>query len=138
MHEYILKEGNDPLFAFTTKHGLNYFIAFRKMDFGNVNFQDLYSVNFWEKSNRKFYKDGKIENTITTIICNYFKSHPYSILHYVCDSMDLKQDYRKRLFDFWYKKFQTEEFSKLNIQYQIPEENVNYNLVLSSKMIVMK
>lgn len=128
MYEYILKEGVDPLFSFTTKHGLNYFIAFRKMDFGNAYFQNLYSVDFWEMGNQKFYKDAKIEITITTIICNYFKSHPNSILHYVCDSMDLKQDYRKRLFDQWYKKFQTKEFSKLNLEYQIQEENINYNL----------
>jgi hypothetical protein len=33
MYEYILKEGVDPLFSFTTKHGLNYFIAFRKDEF---------------------------------------------------------------------------------------------------------
>ncbi|WP_264563930.1 DUF6169 family protein [Flavobacterium sp. N3904] len=128
MYEYILKEGVDPLFSFTTKHGLNYFITFRKMDFGNAYFQNLYSVDFWEMGNQKFYKDAKIEITITTIICNYFKSHPNSILHYVCDSMDLKQDYRKRLFDQWYKKFQTKEFSKLNFEYQIQEENINYNL----------
>jgi hypothetical protein len=128
MYEYILKKGNDPFFSFTTKHGLNYFIAFRKMDFGNEYFENLYSVDFWEMNNQRFYKDDKIEITITTIICNYFKDNPNAILHYVCDSMDLKQDFRKRLFDLWYKKFQTEEFSKLNMQYQILEENVNYNL----------
>jgi hypothetical protein len=128
MYKYNLKEGNDPLFSFTTKHGLDYFVAFRKMDFGNLYFQNLYSVDFWELNNQKFYKDDTIEITIITIICDYFRSNPSAILHYVCDSMDFKQNFRKKLFDKWYQKYQTVEYSKLNIQYQIPEENIDYNL----------
>ena len=38
MYQYIIKEGNDPLFTFKTKHGLNYFVAFRKMDFHSERF----------------------------------------------------------------------------------------------------
>ena len=33
MYQYILEEGADPLFTFTTKNGLKYFVEFRQMDF---------------------------------------------------------------------------------------------------------
>ena len=32
MYQYILVEGADPLFTFTTKNGLKYFVAFMKVD----------------------------------------------------------------------------------------------------------
>ena len=34
----------------------------------------------------------------------------------------------KKLFDRWYLKTQNDEFSKINFQYEIPEENVIYHL----------
>ena len=32
MYQYISEEGLDPLFYFTTKYGLQYFVTFRKKD----------------------------------------------------------------------------------------------------------
>lgn len=128
MYEYNLKEGVDLLFSFTTKHGLEYIVAFRKMDFGNIYFQNLYSVDFWELNTKKFIKDERIEITIIGIVLHYFQKNPNAVLHYVCDSMDFKQNFRKKLFDKWFQKHQTNDFSKLNIQYPIPEENTIYNL----------
>lgn len=48
MYQYISEEGLYPLFYFTTKYGLEYFVSFRKMNFGNDFFEELY-VSF------KFY-----------------------------------------------------------------------------------
>lgn len=128
MYQYILEEGRDPLFHFTTKYGLKYFVSFRKMSFDNAFFENLYSVDFGETNNQKFFNDPEIEITITTIINDYLISNPTLILHYVCDSVDLKQDFRKKLLDKWYLKTQRNEFCKVNFFYQIPLENVNYHL----------
>lgn len=38
MYQYIKKEDNDPIFTFTTKHGLNYYVAFKKMALENPFF----------------------------------------------------------------------------------------------------
>lgn len=128
MYQYILKEGRDPLFYFSTKYGLRYFVTFRKMNFDNIFFENLYSVDFGETNNQKFFNDPEIEITITAIINDFLLKNPELILHYVCDSVDLKQDFRKKLFDKWYAKTERDEFSKINFQYPIPEENMNYHL----------
>ena len=88
------KEGNDPLFTFLTKHGLEYYVSFKKMDLENENFNRLYAIDFGELNNKKFIKDDLIENTIIEIIFDFFSSYPDSLLHYVCDSLDNKQLYR--------------------------------------------
>lgn len=128
MYQYIKKEDNDPLFTFITKHGLNYYIAFKKMDFENDYFQNLYSIDFWEVDNKKFIKDDSIEVTIIEIIFAFFELQPNVLLHYVCDSMDSKQGFRSKLFDNWYNKSINEDFSKLDINYKIPNEKINYKL----------
>ena len=73
MYKYNLIEGNCPLFSFSTKYGLNYCVAFRKMDFDNAFFEDLYSFDFWETSNQKFLKDDGIEATIIAIVLIFSK-----------------------------------------------------------------
>lgn len=68
MYQYVIKEDNDPLFTFTTKYGLNYYVAFKKMELENNYFQNLYSIDFWEVDTKKFIKDNTIETTIIEII----------------------------------------------------------------------
>lgn len=127
MYQYISEEGLDPLFYFTTKYGLEYFVTFRKMNF-NDSFENLYSIDFYESNNQKFFNDPLIEITITAIINNYFQTYPSIILNYVCDSIDLKQDFRKKLFDKWYRNTPYNEFSKINFEYPVPDENIVYHL----------
>jgi hypothetical protein len=128
MYKYISKEGHDPLFYFTTKYNLEYFVSFQNMNFENDFFENLYSVIFGETTNQKFFKDPDVELTITTILNDYLLKKPNVILHYVCDNVDFKQDFRKKLFDKWYRNTKKNEFSKVNFQYQIPEEDINYHL----------
>lgn len=128
MYSFTKKEDNDPLFTFITKHGLNYYVAFKKMDFENNYFQNLYSIDFWEVDTKKFIKDNSIQETIIDIIFKFFEIHPNVLLHYVCDSMDNKQGFRSILFDNWYNKSINEGFSKLDINYEVPNETINYKL----------
>ncbi len=127
MYQYKIEEDENPLFSFYTKHNLSYFVSFKKMDFENDYFSNLYSLDFWEIENQKFIKDDSIENTIIEIIFEFFKKSPNSLLHYVCDSNDKRQNGRSKLFDNWYNKSNNDEFSKLNIEFKI-ESEVNYNL----------
>jgi Family of unknown function (DUF6169) len=103
------------------------------MDFEKNVFKTLYSIDFWEIYSQKFIKDDAIENTIIEIIFLFFQNHPNSLLHYVCDSMDNKQNFRSKLFDKWYNKSVDDEFSKLSIIYKIPTETIHYNLVFIFK-----
>lgn len=128
MYSYILKEGDDPLFTFTTKNGLHYYVAFRKMELESNSFHHLYSIDFWEIHHQKFIKDELIGLTIIEIIQTFYLSNPNALLHYICDSSDNKQNSRSKLFDKWYNKSLNETFSKLTINYEIPEEEINYKL----------
>ena len=128
MYHYIKKEDNNPLFTFITKHGLNYYVAFKKMEFENNYFQNLYSIDFWEVDNTKFIKDTTIEVTIIEIIFEFFSLYPNALLHYICDNMDSKQSFRSKLFDNWYNKSINDDFSKLDINYEIPNESESYKL----------
>jgi Family of unknown function (DUF6169) len=125
---YIKKEGENLLFSFTTIHGLEYYVAFREMNFENDNFKSLYSIDFWEIYNQKFIKDVAIENTIIEIIFAFFESNPDALLHYVCGSTDNKQSFRTKLFDKWYNKSVDKEYSKLSIIYEVPNEVMSYKL----------
>lgn len=59
---------------------------------------------------------------------DFIQNYPFSILHYVCDSVDLKQNARSKLFDLWYNKCSNEEFSKLDLTYKVEKENIEYKL----------
>lgn len=98
------------------------------MDFDNIFFKKLYSIDFYEANNQKFFNDPLVEITITNIVNDYFESNPDIILNYVCDSADFKQDFRRKLFDKWYRNTQNNEFSKINFQYQLEKENMIYHL----------
>ena len=127
MYQYKLEEDNSPLFSFVTKHNLHYFVSFKKMDFENSYFSNLFSLDFWEMENQKFIKDEFIGETIIYIVFEFFKKFPNSLLHYVCDSVDNRQNGRSKLFDKWYNKSENINFSKLNIEFKI-ERELNYNL----------
>lgn len=128
MYRYISEEGLSPLFYFITKYNLKYFVSFRKVDFENEYFEKLYFVDFYESNNQKFNNDSGIELTIITIIKDYFKRNPATMISFVCDIVDSKQDFRKRLFDKWYRSYNNSEFSKINFQYETKEENITYHL----------
>ena len=125
---YKKEEGESLLFSFNTVHGLEYYVAYRKMNFENDTFKTLFSIDFWEVYNQKFIKDVAIENTIIDIIFDFFSSYPNAMLHYVCDSTDNKQNFRTKLFDKWYNKSVASEFSKLSILYEIPNQIITYKL----------
>lgn len=128
MYQYISKEGVNPLFYFITKYDLKYFVSFRKIDFENEYFRNLYFIDFYESNNQRFYNDPNIEITIISIINNYFEANPSIIINYVCDIVDFKQDFRKRLFDKWYLNSKKDKFYKVNFQYEIEEESITYHL----------
>ncbi|CAM3527744.1 DUF6169 family protein [Flavobacterium chungbukense] len=128
MYQYISEEGLYPLFYFTTKHGLEYFVSFHKMNLDNTFFEKLYSIDFYEANNQKFLSDPFIETTITSIINDFFENNPDIVLNYVCDSVDFKQDFRQKLFDKWYRNTSNNEFSKINFKYEVEHENIIYHL----------
>lgn len=134
MYKYNKEEGSFPLFSFETKYGLVYYIAFQRMDIGNDKLNNLFSMSFWEKDNSKFKKDPEIEETIISIIKDFFNSNPEIILHYVCESSDFKQDFREKLFDKWCKKYQTDDFLNHKINYLFPNQEIEYKFMFIFKV----
>ena len=98
------------------------------MDLDNFFFEKLYSIDFYESNNQKFFTDSFVEITIAAIIDDYFQNNPDIILNYVCDSVDFRQDFRKKLFDKWYKNASNLTYSKVNFEYSVEEENTKYHL----------
>lgn len=94
----------------------------------NPFFYNLHAVDFGEVDNKKFIKDNLIQSTIINIIFDFFEQNSNALLHYVCDSTDNKHSFRSKLFDQWYNKSVNEGFSKLDINYEIPNETITYKL----------
>lgn len=126
MYNYKQLEDEYPLFIFKTKSYLTYIVSLIPENFNNPYFNNLYALDFSEINNRSDSHDEFIKPTILKIINEFLISNPYALLHYVCDSVDGKQEYRKRLFKHWYSNHNTKNLSKLTINY--PTQDINYSL----------
>ena len=102
MYEYFKKEGSDPLFIFETKGGLTYYVTFRKMGTESYPLDNLYSLDFFEIENKKGKNDTNISSTILNIITDFISDNNHIVLHYICESIDLKHTFRRRLFSRWF------------------------------------
>ncbi len=125
MYKYRKREGNDPLFTFETIHELTFYVAFRYMGAENFPLENLYSLDFGETERNKSPIDQEISITILKIITDFVSENNHIILHYICDSMDNKQDFRDRLFSRWFSITSPKNWNKYDI---LLENYENYRL----------
>lgn len=65
-------------------------------------------------SGKKPTLDVVVSETVACIFKDFFIKNSYNICIYICDSSDGKQEIRRRKFDDWFYKYQTDSFMKLD------------------------
>lgn len=118
-------------YYFTTKHGIEYHVYFICADNMHPVFNESYWFNIEPTDRRPHPIDCKIAVTIVHILKEFFTNHERSMLM-VCDTIDGKQQKRRKLFNRWYKRFNTGELLAFNAM----TENDDYTLHVS--LYVMK
>lgn len=122
MYDYRKEEGSDPLFIFETNYGLTYYVAFRKMGIEKYPLDNLYSLDFDEIDKKKVKNDEEISSTILNIITTFLDDNNHIIVHYICDSLDFRHTFRRRLFSRWFSMMNPPNWIKYDIDIEDSED----------------
>jgi hypothetical protein len=122
MYDYRKEEGSDPLFIFETNHGLTYYVAFRKMGTEKFPLDNLYSLDFDEIDKKKGKNDEEVSSTLLHIITTFLDENNHIIVHYICDSLDSRHTFRRRLFSRWFSMMNPTHWIKYDIDIEDTEE----------------
>lgn len=91
---------NDLNYSFITVGGIKYIAYFICCEMYAPALENTYMFNFEHEGDKRL-PDPRIRETILSIIDSFFLSHKDSIM-YVCDSLDGRELFRRRLFDLWF------------------------------------
>lgn len=96
---YHVKQVDDSVFVFITKHGISYTVGF----IPDTSFMEkgVYQFFLTKTSGKKGRKDEEIYETVRVIIEEFFAQEE-SIMLYICDTTDGRQASRDRLFRAWF------------------------------------
>ncbi len=110
---YRVRQVDDGVFAFTTKHGISYTASF----LADVSFYDegVYQFFLTKTSSKKGRKDDDISETVKVIIEEFF-AHEEAVMLYICDTADGRQASRDRLFRAWFYSFEESESYTLHTE----------------------
>ena len=110
---YRVRQVDDSVFAFTTKHGISYTASF----VADVSFFDegVYQFFLIKTSSKKGRKDDDISETVKVIIEEFF-AHEEAVMLYICDTADGRQASRDRLFRAWFYSFEESESYTLHTE----------------------
>ena len=99
---YRVKQIDDCVFVFRTKHGISYTAGF----VADVSFYDegVYQFFLTKTSRKKGRKDDDISETVRVIIEEFFAQEE-AVMLYICDTTDGRQDARNRLFRAWFHSY---------------------------------
>ena len=75
---------------------------------------NVYEFSFFPEKNIKSKKDPRIAKTLTIAIKRILAKNPNAIIGFTCDSLDQKEDSRKRLFHNWFIEFNNKDIVKLD------------------------
>lgn len=119
---YRVRQVDDSVFAFTTKHGISYTASF----VADVSFFDegVYQFFLTKTSSRKGRKDDDISETVKVIIEEFFAQEEVVML-YICDTADGRQASRDRLFRAWFYSFEESKSYALHTEGMMID-NVRY------------
>ena len=119
---YRVRQVDDGVFAFTTKHGISYTASF----LADVSFYDegVYQFFLTKTSSKKGRKDDDISETVKVIIEEFF-AHEEAVMLYICDTADGRQASRDRLFRAWFYSFEESESFTLHTEGMMID-NVRY------------
>lgn len=100
---YKVKQEDENIFSFITKHGVVYSVGF----VADVSFFDegVYQFFINNLSGRTSRIDNGILETVRVIIEEFF-AQKESVMLYICDTTDMRQEYRDRLFKIWFHTYE--------------------------------
>ena len=119
---YRVRQVDDSVFAFTTKHGISYTASF----VADVSFFDegVYQFFLTKTSSRKVRKDDDISETVKVIIEEFFAQEE-AVMLYICDTADGRQSARDRLFRAWFYSYVESEAYTMCTEF-MTIDNVRY------------
>lgn len=99
---YHVKQVDDSVFVFVTKHGISYTVGF----IPDTSFMEkgVYQFFLTKTSGKKGRKDDEISETVRVIIEEFFAQEE-SVMLYICDTTDGRQASRDRLFRVWFYSY---------------------------------
>ena len=99
---YKLEQTGDISFMFETKHGVVYSVGFMQdVSFFSEGVYQFYLINL---SGKTIGGDDDISETVRVVIEEFFAQEEVVML-YICDTTDMRQEYRDRLFKAWFDTY---------------------------------
>lgn len=119
---YIVRQEDDNIFRFQTKHGIVYSVGFvLDMSFLDEGVYQFFIIN---ESGRTARKDEDLVETVRVIIEEFFAQEK-NVMLYICDTTDRRQASRDRLFRMWFHTYMLNDaYTMYNEQMII--DNVRY------------
>ena len=107
---YKVEQTGDASFMFETKHGVVYFVGFMQdVSFFSEGVYQFYLINF---SSKTIGVDKNISETVRVVIEEFF-THKEVVMLYICDTTDMRQEYRDRLFKIWFNTYEKNDLYTL-------------------------
>ena len=119
---YKVEQTGDTTFMFETEHGVVYSVGFMQdVSFYNEGVYQFYLINL---SSKTIGVDKNISETVRVVIEEFF-SHKEVVMLYICDTADMRQEYRDRLFRIWFYTYENSNLYSLYSEGMIID-NVHY------------
>ena len=99
---YNIELSEEGAFYFVTDEGLSYEVGF--VEDYMIAVDNAYQLFIMPKSSAKLRRDEKMQQTITAIIEEFFRSKDV-LLDYICETKDGRQAARNRLFIQWFNNY---------------------------------
>ena len=100
---YKVEQTGDTSFMFETKHGVVYSVGFMQdVSFYREGVYQFYLINL---SSQTIGVDKNISETVRVVIEDFF-THNEVVMLYICDTADMRQEFRDRLFKIWFNTYE--------------------------------
>lgn len=120
-------------YQFTTCSGVTYFLTFFSYPSVSEFLETrIYMFNI-ERSHHpeEGQDDVRVRNSVLYVLDLFFQMHEDALIS-ICDVADGKQQARKRLFDIWFKQFNSGRLKKIDADCMVDETWTSVSLYYSS------
>ena len=119
---YKVEQTGDTSFMFETKYGVVYSVGFMQdVSFYREGVYQFYLINL---SSKTIGVDKNISETVRVIIEDFF-THKEVVMLYICDTADMRQEFRDRLFKIWFNTYEKCDLYSLYTE-RMTIDNVRY------------
>lgn len=98
-------------YTFVTKDGVVYRAYFEDISVYYPQFQNTFSFSLVSETSKPHRVDLRISKTVVEILKCFFQKKENAMIM-VCDSLDGKEEKRRKLFDHWFEKYADESLLK--------------------------